>query len=343
MNYIGSKLKLCQNFLPATIKSVCGEDLSQKTFCDIFAGTGIVSQRLKSEGYAVISNDVLFFSYVLNRGALEMSEPLTPMLRELIDHLNHLTIENCTWFDIETAFIYQNYSPHDSCEDTVDEFVGTAATTVDIIATVATLQAADMETEGFATLGRRNKFVVKFDSGVNSASAADAVFALVFVVEVEEDVTLEPAFAEASSTSETRLLVDSDKGFKGGMLQFLVLKDGKDSGHADTIVSAKSGAVGSEPSTIQYRLDRVFHKVELLAAVLFANHIHVGLEADHGALLVALAGGLSDEHVSELVAFSLKALFLTPVHEVGRDTFLVLGGTRNLHDFAEIMPHACGL
>ena len=83
---------------------------------DIFAGTGIVSQRLKSEGYAVISNDVLFFSYVLNRGALEMSEPLTPMLRELIDHLNHLTIENCTWFDIETAFIYQNYSPHDSCE-----------------------------------------------------------------------------------------------------------------------------------------------------------------------------------------------------------------------------------
>ena len=58
MNYIGSKLKLCQDFLPSTIKLVCGEDLSQKVFCDIFAGTGIVGRTFKTSVKKVISNDV---------------------------------------------------------------------------------------------------------------------------------------------------------------------------------------------------------------------------------------------------------------------------------------------
>lgn len=57
MNYIGSKLKLCQSFLPETIRSVCGEDLSQKKFCDIFAGTGIVGRTFKTSVKKVIAND----------------------------------------------------------------------------------------------------------------------------------------------------------------------------------------------------------------------------------------------------------------------------------------------
>ena len=71
MNYIGSKLKLCQNFLPNTIKSVCGEDLSQKTFCDIFAGTGIVGRTFKTSVKKVISNDIEYYSYVLNKNYIE--------------------------------------------------------------------------------------------------------------------------------------------------------------------------------------------------------------------------------------------------------------------------------
>lgn len=48
MNYIGSKFKLCQTFIPETIKLVCGKDLSKKVFCDLFAGTGIVGRTFKT-------------------------------------------------------------------------------------------------------------------------------------------------------------------------------------------------------------------------------------------------------------------------------------------------------
>ena len=86
------------------------------TITDIFAGTGTVSRFFKDCGYTVLSNDLLYLSYVLNKGTLELNAPITQELREIIAHLNCLTLENSPWFDIDSAFIYQNYSPHDNCE-----------------------------------------------------------------------------------------------------------------------------------------------------------------------------------------------------------------------------------
>ena len=101
MNYIGSKLKLCQHFLPETIKSVCGAYLSQKIFCDIFAGTGIVGRTFKTSVHKVISNDIEYYSYVLNKNYIE----------------NHRSLENSELFVSELnglspcadGFIYKNY------------------------------------------------------------------------------------------------------------------------------------------------------------------------------------------------------------------------------------------
>lgn len=87
-----------------------------RTITDIFAGTGTVSRFFKEQGYSVLSNDILYLSYVLNKGVLEMNAPISIQLREIIAHLNNLSVDNTPWFDINTAFIYQNYSLHDDCE-----------------------------------------------------------------------------------------------------------------------------------------------------------------------------------------------------------------------------------
>ncbi len=101
MNYIGSKLKLCQSFIPSTIKAVCGEDLSQKVFCDIFAGTGIVGRTFKTSVKKVISNDVEYYSYVLNKNYIENHLELENK-QKFLDKLNSLPL-------INDGFIYQNY------------------------------------------------------------------------------------------------------------------------------------------------------------------------------------------------------------------------------------------
>ena len=99
MNYIGSKYKL-SDFLRTTIHAVAGKDLSDKVFCDIFAGTGIVGRAFKSEVKTIIANDFEYYSYVLNKNYIENHQPL-PEKVKYIEDLNKIE-------SIE-GFIYKNY------------------------------------------------------------------------------------------------------------------------------------------------------------------------------------------------------------------------------------------
>ncbi len=66
MNYIGSKHKL-SSWLLSSIQGVCGGDLTNQVFCDLFAGTGSVGRTFKPLVKSVLANDLEFYSYVLNR------------------------------------------------------------------------------------------------------------------------------------------------------------------------------------------------------------------------------------------------------------------------------------
>jgi len=100
MNYIGSKLKLSL-WIKDTVFSVVG-DLREKTFCDIFAGTGIVGRTFKSKVKSVLANDLEYYSYVLNRNYIGNNKVIANK-DELLSHLNSLKL-------IDEGFIYQNYS-----------------------------------------------------------------------------------------------------------------------------------------------------------------------------------------------------------------------------------------
>ncbi len=99
MNYIGSKYKL-SDFINTTIRSVVGNDLSDKVFCDIFAGTGIVGRNFKKSVKKVIANDFEYYSYVLNRNYIGNHKPI-PNKEKYIDILNKI--------EPVEGFIYKNY------------------------------------------------------------------------------------------------------------------------------------------------------------------------------------------------------------------------------------------
>src|SRR5574344_641973 len=99
MNYIGSKYKL-SDFINKTICSVVGDDLSDKIFCDIFAGTGIVGRNFKKSVKKVIANDFEYYSYVLNKNYIENHKAIANKYY-YIDILNNIK-------PVE-GFIYNNY------------------------------------------------------------------------------------------------------------------------------------------------------------------------------------------------------------------------------------------
>ena len=98
MNYIGSKYSLL-DFLETTIETVTGyKDGDDYVFADLFAGTGIVGQTYKAKGCTVISNDIQYYSYVLNKHYIENIPELDTSLLQTLNNLPPAQ-----------GFIYKNY------------------------------------------------------------------------------------------------------------------------------------------------------------------------------------------------------------------------------------------
>ncbi|WP_344925222.1 DNA adenine methylase [Aquimarina addita] len=105
MNYIGSKHRL-SNFIKTSVKGVVGNTLKNAVFCDLFAGTGIIGRTFKPFVQKVISNDLEYYSYVLNRNYIGNHAALD--ISCLIKNLNELKGKE--------GFIYTNYCTGGTCE-----------------------------------------------------------------------------------------------------------------------------------------------------------------------------------------------------------------------------------
>ncbi len=71
MNYIGSKHTLLP-FIEEVFREI--SDGTEKTVCDIFAGTGAVARHFKKLGLQVLANDFQFYAYALNKAYIEIND-----------------------------------------------------------------------------------------------------------------------------------------------------------------------------------------------------------------------------------------------------------------------------
>lgn len=108
LRYIGGKSHLL-DCIEAVLNKCCKK---VDTIMDLFAGTGVVSRKFKSCGYRVISNDFLYFSYVLQKCYIELNE--LPDFRKIgcnpVEVLNSIDVRY-PFCSLDNCFIYKNYSP----------------------------------------------------------------------------------------------------------------------------------------------------------------------------------------------------------------------------------------
>ncbi|OUO94395.1 Dam family site-specific DNA-(adenine-N6)-methyltransferase [Cloacibacillus sp. An23] len=117
MRFIGSKAKLLKNIDMVISENTEG---NEKTFCDIFAGTGSVARYFKPR-YEIISNDTLYFSYVIQKATIENnSTPEFSKLKSIgiLDPFRFLEETQIQILDYNDShyFITKNYTPHGGCE-----------------------------------------------------------------------------------------------------------------------------------------------------------------------------------------------------------------------------------
>jgi adenine-specific DNA-methyltransferase len=121
MRFIGSK----ENLIPFITQTIENLGISGTVFFDIFSGTTRVAQHFKKMGYHIISNDNLYFSYLLQRTYIENNTVplflrLVPWLREkgtydgskmgaenVVDFLNNA--------DAVKGYVFENYARDGKC------------------------------------------------------------------------------------------------------------------------------------------------------------------------------------------------------------------------------------
>ena len=112
MRYIGSKILLLEEIE----KVIKNKVLNATTFCDIFSGTSTVARYFKKD-FEIISNDLLYFSFVLQKATIENDycskfEKIQKFLNcEPFDYLQNNEIVLT-----KEPFIYKNYSPNEYSE-----------------------------------------------------------------------------------------------------------------------------------------------------------------------------------------------------------------------------------
>jgi len=113
MRFIGCKALLLDN-----IKDVIDEKAPDaKSLCDVFSGSATVARYFK-KWYEVYSNDLLYFSYVLQKGTIEndsvptfdgLKEKLS--ISEPIDFFNSLNSADMEVIEQEKRFFQNTYAP----------------------------------------------------------------------------------------------------------------------------------------------------------------------------------------------------------------------------------------
>ncbi len=118
MRFIGCKKNLLP-FLDSQVRAI-GRDSG--AFCDLFAGTAAVGGHFKKAGFDVLSTDILYFSYVLQKTYIEINA--APNFNGLISHINvpscgdlfknknaDAVIRFLNTIEGEENFIYRHYCP----------------------------------------------------------------------------------------------------------------------------------------------------------------------------------------------------------------------------------------
>ena len=113
MNYIGSKLRLSDWIVEIITQKYTSSNpskpLSKTVFAEPFAGTGIISRKLKPSVNQIIANDLEPYSYVLLKNYIENTKAIpNERIVFLIEELNNLSIKAQNNKE-GNGFIYKNY------------------------------------------------------------------------------------------------------------------------------------------------------------------------------------------------------------------------------------------
>ncbi len=120
--YLGNKYKLL-NFIEDIVRQECS---GYESFCDIFAGTGVVGSRFNQKSVKIISNDILASNYFPLRAFLGANKINIEGIKKKINILNSIETDEDNYFSSHfgnTYFTMENARKIGAIREKIDSIV----------------------------------------------------------------------------------------------------------------------------------------------------------------------------------------------------------------------------
>ena len=105
-------------------------------------------------------------------------------------------------------------------------------------------------------------------------------FTFVFAIEVQQDIACHESFFECFGSGQSGFFVYGEKAFDRSVLDIVGCEDSQFGSYTDAIVGTQSRTVGTKPVPVDDCFDRIIVEVMYGSIILFADHIHMGLQND---------------------------------------------------------------
>jgi hypothetical protein len=147
---------------------------------------------------------------------------------------------------------------------------------------------------------------------------------LFFAVEVKQRQALHETGLKVVRAVQSHFFVNGEEELQRSVLERLVFHDGKICCDSDPIIRTERSPICHQNISLADELERIFVKIMDSVLVLFADHIQVPLETDHGSLVSTTRCRLANDHVHELILLRFQPEFFCRLHDVGCDGLFVL-------------------
>ena len=186
---------------------------------------------------------------------------------------------------------------------------------VDVGTTVTAMEVLKLDLEVNAILGGSLRLVVELEDAHQTTGAAHSDDAIFLLVEVEQIVAHEHVGLNIAGTSESCLLVNGSKRLERSTLQRRLDYCCQCYCQTHAIVGTKGGVVGAHPLAVDNGLDGVGVEVMGRTGSFLGYHVHVALQHNALAILIARSCWPEDCHVAGFVNLVFKIVLLGKINE----------------------------
>ena len=151
----------------------------------------------------------------------------------------------------------------------------------------------------------------KLGNRVYAACTADKKFALVFGVEVQENITAHKTFLQSKSTRQSGFFVYGEQTFYRTMFNAVIGKDSQFGCYTDTVIRPQRCAFGFQPFSVYLGFDRVGEEIMFYIVVLLAYHVHMRLKHNCFSIFHTRSGKLLYQYVSGFIHFRFQLMFFS--------------------------------